>query len=271
MSDPTKLPSYLLPAVYQDSNFIEAESQMVNIIERDSIISGGINPLVARENNNNLSALSSSLDDMYNVLSNTKSLDNKLQKQNDVINIIDAENKRLENKKSDIDLAYIGKQRSIQLNESYRLRSNQYIKLIFVVIITISAFIFISVMSSLFPYIPSSIFDVLSIIVISFGLITFYYLYTDMISRRTTDYNELDLGPPVVGNTIVGNVNGTRHTLIGDISDFIEDGMNLCIDSDCCSAGTMWDEERGVCVPLKEKFTTVNDDSYYEFSKYSPI
>jgi len=272
MSDSTNLPKYVLPSAYTDSNFIEAESQMVDVIQRDSRIDGRINPATYNRDDMYLSGLSSSLSDMYTILSNSKSLDNKLQKQNEVINVIDKEQQRLHNKQQNIDLAYIGKQRSIHLNESYRLKQNQYIKLTFVVILTISAFIFISVLSNLFPYIPSSIFDVLSIIVVSSGLITFYYLYVDMLARSNTDYNELQLGPPVIGNTIVGNVQYNNALL--DFENLLEKGLKVCFEGDCCAPGkTEWDANSGYCVPIKENFTVnqVINNSPFEYSNYSPI
>jgi hypothetical protein len=149
------------------------------------------------------------------------------------------------------------------LNESYRLRYNQYIKLGVVAISTILLFLFISFLSTMFPYVPSSVFDLLSIIVVSSGLILFYYLYTDMLSRDNTDYNELDLEAPIIGEDVtVGPEREYDNKKLFNVG--------FCIADTCCAKGTIWDSAQGKCIPNIENFA-VSANNPYEFSKYSGI
>lgn len=258
MSDNQTLPKYVLPSAYSDpSEIISMEADLVKLADSNSQ-SRMMNDF--RNANNNL----------FNTLNkNIKSIDDSIQRQNDVINVIDTEKARLDHKMSDINSAHQGKQRASLLNESYRLRYNQYIKLFVVAISTLLLFVLLSLMSESVPFIPSSVFNLLSIIVVSGGLIIFYYLYTDLLSRNNTYYNEINLAPPVIGNTEAGNVTIAPH-----YSKF--GNFNICIDSDCCATGTEWDAQNGVCVPIKntEHFST-NEGAManepYEFSNYSVI
>lgn len=200
---------------------------------------------------NPLANLSSGLNNLYKSFSQAGiSVDDTIQRQNDVINVIDFEKSRLEQKQQNIDVAYIGKQRANDLNESYRLRYKQYIKMSLVIITTLVLFILVSFMSSLFPFIPSSIFDVLSVLIICSGLIIFFYLYTDLMNRNNVYYNELNLPPPIVGNTVVNNKD--YDNILLDINYYIRNGMRVCIDKDCCAEGTTWDAEKGTCVVSSE-------------------
>jgi hypothetical protein len=200
---------------------------------------------------NPLANLSSGLNNLYKSFHQAGiSVDDTIQRQNDVINVIDFEKSRLEQKQQNIDVAYIGKQRANDLNENYRLRYKQYIKMSLVIITTLVLFILVSFMSSLFPFIPSSVFDLLSVIIICSGLIIFFYLYTDLMNRNNVYYNELNLPPPIVGNTVVNNKD--YDNILLDINYYIRNGMRVCIDKDCCAEGTTWDAAKGTCVVSSE-------------------
>jgi len=225
------------------------------ILQVQKDILSGANSGYSNSGNNGfdpLKSLSSGLNNLFNNFSQAGiSVDDTIQRQNDVINVIEFEKNRLEQKKQNIDVAYIGKQRVNDLNENYRLRYKQYIKMSLVIIITLVLFILVSFMSSLFPFIPSSVFDVLSVIIICSGLIIFFYLYSDLISRNNVYYNELDLPPPIIGDKIVANDSDYSNILL-DINNYIRNGMRVCIDKDCCAEGTTWDPAKGTCVVSSE-------------------
>ena len=61
-----------------------------------------------------------------------------------MMGIVNTEHDRLNKKKDDINAAIIGKQRALELNESYRLRYQQHMKMLTVVITTLLLVIFFS-------------------------------------------------------------------------------------------------------------------------------
>jgi len=110
------------------------------ILQVQKDILSGANSGYSNSGNNGfdpLKSLSSGLNNLFNKFSQAGiSVDDTIQRQNEVINVIDFEKSRLEQKKQNIDVAYIGKQRANDLNENYRLRYRQYIKMSLVIVIT---------------------------------------------------------------------------------------------------------------------------------------
>ena len=139
-----------------------------------------------------------------------------------MLNIVKTEQDRLNNKKDDINSAYVGKQRAVQLNESYRLKYRQFMKILLVIIVTLVLFILITFLSVRFPFIPSFIFEILSIFIISAGIFIIYFMMTDLVSRSNTYYNELNIpGPNIGGNTIATSSSTTNwQDLLNGINFF---------------------------------------------------
>ena len=82
---------------------------------------------------------------LYNGLNATiLNTNDVLIKQKDMIQIIDNENNRLREKKQNVDNALEGQQRLITLNNSYRLRYADYIKILIIITISISIYVCIS-------------------------------------------------------------------------------------------------------------------------------
>ena len=87
----------------------------------------------------------SDIGNLYNGLnSTTLNTNDVLIKQKEMINIVNSEQKRLNEKKQSVDNALEGQQRLITLNNSYRLRYADYTKMI--IIFTICSF-FINIIS----------------------------------------------------------------------------------------------------------------------------
>lgn len=230
--------------------------------------------------------ISTGLNNIYNTYSQSENtINDTLEHQEKMLAIINSEQNRLNSKQTEIDLAYTGKERALALNESHRLRYKQVLKIILVIIITLIVFIFIIFISKFFPFVPSFVFEILSIIVISIGIIIVYYLTITLLSRSRVYYNELQLpGPGVVGNATVNNDKFFNDKNITDLlNDF---NSSMCIGSSCCDVGTVWDTGNGVCMSKTSGFTTINlsqlNGDFYingtvkpnspnEFIEYTPI
>uniref|UniRef100_A0A6C0HT26 Uncharacterized protein n=1 Tax=viral metagenome TaxID=1070528 RepID=A0A6C0HT26_9ZZZZ len=199
-----------------------------------------------------------------------KTVNDTLTHQQNMLNIVGTENDRLKVKKDEIDTAYTGKQRAVELNDSYRLRYKQILKIILVIIITIVLFIAIIFASRAFPFVPSFIFEILSIIVVSIGIIVVYSMTINLLSRSKVDYNELNLPPPgVSGNAIATSLKKKYNEDVDELLRSLD--MNICYGSSCCDLGTYWDSGNGVCAGnTYSNFTTINLSQLqgeFEFNK----
>lgn len=170
-----------------------------------------------------------------------------LARQQDVSAIVDEEKRRLEQKKQSIDNALDGKRRAIDLNETYRLRQSQYIRIKVVIVIVLVICILLTLLQRRFPIVPSIFITLLNLIVILIGGIYCLFIYSTISSRSPLNYNELDLaGPaaPTVSDVAASQVAASKAgNLLGTINVF------GCVGSACCSAGTKWDNEKSKCVP----------------------
>jgi hypothetical protein len=175
------------------------------------------------------------------------SADNILDHQTEMLNIVNTEMDRLNSKKQAVDTALDGKKRGVQLNESYRLRYQEYTKMVVVIVITLALFILISSLSRVFPFIPSFVFEFLSIIVIAGGLFSIYYIYINILSRSPTNFNELNIPGPKTDTpaekAAAQEAAARSGNLLGSIN------LNQCIGSSCCSTGTIWDSGNTLCIP----------------------
>ena len=262
------------------TNYVDLSS-MFNL-QKDMILINGLpNPNINTIN----SSISTGLNNFYNnYVSSNAIINDTLDHQQDMINIVNKEKARLDLKKSEIDSAYTGKQRAMILNESYSLRYKQILKIILVIIITLILFIIIIFISNNFPFLPAFIFELLSIFVISSGIIIVYYLIVSLLSRSNVYYNELNLPPPgIVGNALP--TSSTNSSIFDDLT--AEINSNMCIGSSCCNTGTKWDSGNSLCVGNTiSSFSTIQlsqtngefnnkvnvmPNSPNEFSDYTPI
>jgi uncharacterized membrane protein len=224
--------------------------------------------------------LQSNLSNMYNDFTKANvSTDGVITNQNQMLDIVNSEKKRLLDKKQSVDTALYSQKRAVELNESNRLKQNSYTNLLIVFIITLVLFIGITVLSNTLTFVPQTVFDLLSIIVISLGIYIGIVTYLDILSRNNMNFNELNLGS--LENNKAGN---TVASGSGGISNLLS-GLEGCVGSDCCGPNTVWDQGNGICksISIVSPFTTmsfaqqngdissVSANSAYEFLDYLPI
>ena len=112
-----------------------------------------------------VAAIQSQLDKLNNDFkSSTDSTYSVLERQQDMLNIVDTEKQRLLMKKDQIDTSIEGKKRGVLLNDSYRQRFEQYTRIIIIIIFTLAIFIVILMIGRNFPFIPEFVLDLLSML-----------------------------------------------------------------------------------------------------------
>jgi len=83
-------------------------------------------------------SVSTGLNKLYNdFVGSSLSVNGVLERQNDMLSIVNNENARLTEKTKGIDDAMVGKQRAVQLNDSYRQKYHAMMKIVLVIIVTL--------------------------------------------------------------------------------------------------------------------------------------
>jgi cation transport ATPase len=193
---------------------------------------------VTQDINNKLQYIQSSISKIHNKIENTtdENVSKIMNHQNDISSIIEAEKKRLNEKKQTIDNAMYEKKRLITLNESYRLRYAEYTKMLIILVLTLAAFFIIIVLSKIFIFIPVVFFDVLSIIVICIGLFLIVKKYLETLRRDNLYFDKVYLANTNNGNTQKIYVPTTTPVTTLKSSD----ESKYCETEDCCGEGTKW-------------------------------
>jgi hypothetical protein len=210
--------------------------------------------------NTNTQALQSNLNTI-----NTNS-DATLSRQSEVKQILDNESNRLNDKKQNVDNAYSSQQRAVFMNHNLQKRYNAYVQILYVIVIVLFVIFVISMVQSYFPIIPTFIFNLVYIGLISFLILYSIVSYYEIQRHDKMEYDKLKLiGRDATNSDISG----------ADISDglFIG-GYGVCINGSCCAEGTQWDASSGTCIPTtsQETFSCMSGlqpFGPYEYSTYS--
>ena len=227
--------------------------------------------------NSKVTSLQANLDKLYTDFNQANpSSSAVLAKQQEMSAIVNEEKNRLEQKKQSIDNALVGKKRAIDLNEAYRMRQSQMLKIKVVFVIVLAICIMTTLLGRRFPIVPSIFISLINLIVMLIGGIYCLFIYSSLASRSPMNYNELELtGPQVASDSEVAA--GKAGNLLGTIN------LLGCVGSDCCFDGTKWDGEKSKCVigtppstPPVNAFTTMGQSGPFanspsEYDSYGKV
>jgi hypothetical protein len=190
--------------------------------------------------------LSNSLDGLNTAYTNANvNSDAVLSKQSDVNSMVVAEQNRLQQKKFLIDQALDGRKRLVTLNDSYRLKYTQYIKIILVLIVTLIVWIVLNKLAEM-GFLPDPFYTVLVVITIAVGGFVCYFIYLDILSRDNMNFNAINVPAPVklTPDQIKKSQEAAANSgnLLGTIN------FGGCIGAECCSDGSKWDAGNSVCI-----------------------
>jgi hypothetical protein len=186
--------------------------------------------------NTQLQPIYSNLTDLHGVQTNA------LAKQDNMLNIVDTEQKRLKDKKDSIDNAVENQKRVIYFNDNSRKVYSAYLNILITLAIILGAIFIIKILYSRFStYIPEFVFNFTMVAIISLGLIIIYNLYIGIRSRDNYNFDELKLTAPQFAPSSTSPGGFEFGTLVG------------CIGSQCCTPatddtpGTKWNPSIGKC------------------------
>jgi hypothetical protein len=205
-----------------------------------------------------LTALQKSLDSLYNSLIGASDTTNTvLERQNEVNNIVTAENQRLVAKKAMVDQALEGQKRTLQLNDSYRQKYSYYTRATMLIVLFLVLFILLNLLSQYLPSIPSFVFDILYFFLGLTVVLTVYFIYLDIIWRDNMNFNELNFTAPHRDSPAEIQAKIAQSSKMGDLLGTLN--VVGCVGQSCCNPlYTKWDPGNAMCTGITQGFTTMN-------------
>jgi len=203
---------------------------------------------------------------------------------NTIVNpVIESENARLDKKNEQIQTIKSSQDRTNALNESYRKRNWEYVKLL--IVVAISLIIILGISMFLRNIIPDTFIDLFTAIIIGIVLIYAFMTYRTISSRSAIDFDKLNLGNPPVKTTMEDEKKAANQKVISAIESGDMLGAtfsNTCSGSTCCDSGTKWCSYKNKCIieanyaaDCPEGFGTMTsckskDYSESEYTNYAP-
>ena len=164
----------------------------------------------------------------------------------DVFNAIFIDEKnRLEAKAQEIASASTGQKRVIQLNESYRKRTAAYTKAVVAIVVALAVVVILKVVQGYIP-IPEVVLTLVYILLLSLSILYAASVAFEVVNRDKTNYDRLDVPPPVIPTEYDNERDKNAAVGMGNLLGTLP---GMCIGSNCCAAGTDYDNDAGKCCP----------------------
>ena len=220
---------------------IGLQQRLLNVIQTDAAPDDAA---VVSDINTKLAEIATSLQTANSAIGPT------LTYQQEVNDILQRENTRLSVRKDAIDKAYEGQKRMVSLTDSITAKNQAYNYMLFVLVLTLFLFVGIKFLYS-FEQIPSALLDILSIVIISLGLIYCIYLYMDIQRRYNMNFNQITLAEPVKKTPDEIQKDMENNIKSGNLYGLAKNTNTAsgCRGSACCPTGTTFNEKYNVCVP----------------------
>jgi hypothetical protein len=167
-------------------------------------------------------------------------LDTSIRQQNTVNQILSEENNRLQEKKSNIESAFEGQKRIINLNNSYSKRIAVYTKMSMFAAFAFTIMIIATLLKRKFSVIPDAVVTIVYILMISAAIIYAILGFIEISSREVIDFDKLAIPAPIntTGETKDERIKRLRS---GKLSEIIG------VEASFCAKGAKWDGNN--CVP----------------------
>lgn len=185
------------------------------------------------------------------------SADAVLTQQNEMIDIVSKEQKRLSEKKFLIDQAERGEQRKILLTTTNTLRAAEYTKIVLCAVAGLVIHVVLRLIKNKFIEEPSTqnidvLFIILHIVNILIWTISMGYIYVNIQSRSQINFNQLELPPP--------SMSGDSATpAVANYNNLFKD-LGVCVEEKCCGSNTVWNSTSGECRESFADYSSLDTD-----------
>lgn len=159
--------------------------------------------------------------------------------------VIDSENQRLATKNERIQAMSSSQSRMNALNESYRKKNWEYIKIL--IVIAISLLTILGISTFLRNTIPDIFIDLLTAIIAGLAIIYSIMVYKQISARSAIDFDKLNLGNPATNSE--KDDKATKKIISAGESGDLLGATNECSGASCCEEGTKWCASKNRCFP----------------------
>ena len=205
---------------------------------------------------NQITEINSSLNELHSIIdADTNDKEELLKQQNKIKTIVEKEKQNLENTQRRYEENSDTQKREISLTKNSSLRMQQYNYFTFVVVLTILSLLLLSLLEKHFPTFSPFFLIILRIIIIAVGFIWGYNVLIELDKRDPLNYNKLNLEKPNIDSPETIEKKRKVAEKEGDLLASV--GQLICSGEDCCDAGTKWDSEKMLCVPIEESFDNI--------------
>lgn len=222
----------------------------ITAMTSSALVSGNIPLTTLKEQANTLQTNLNNIQGQSNTL---------LTHQDSVNTIVTNEQSRLEQKKQSVDNAYSSQQRAVYMNDNVQKRYNAYSKILVAIVIGGAVLLALTFLQSYVPFIPSSVFMLSYIIIISTVAIYSIAVYIEIQRHERLDYDRLYVKPLGSGS----------DTSSSEISYNLNVGG--CINEQCCVSGQTYTVTNGVgqCLQGFQNMSGLGNINQEEFTNYS--
>tara|TARA_B110000285_G_C15005367_1_gene553573 strand:+ start:177 stop:974 length:798 start_codon:yes stop_codon:yes gene_type:complete len=172
-----------------------------------------------------------------------------LLRQNDMKDIVDAENERIQKNIKTTETNLLTKNRKMSFVENKRQRIEQYNEILYVFVISLSLIIIAIIGFQYLPFLPDFLLQFIVVIVGSFGLVKIFNIYRNLQTRSHLNYNELKLDAPnlISPDDVAKKQKAAAKS--GDLLGSIDIGG--CRGAECCDTANdvIWSESSRKCIP----------------------
>jgi hypothetical protein len=181
--------------------------------------------------------------------------------QKEVLGIVNREKNRLDKRKRIIDDAYVGQRRMVELTDSVTAKNQAYNYMLFIVVLTIFAYLGINMLKSM-EIVPRFVLDIVNIIIISLGIVYCVYLYIDIKRRYNMDFNQV---------TMIEPSSKSQDQINKDMEANVKSGnlLGIATSQGVCQPDHAYNAQYKICVPnAPPKFVGSVESGYTVTHKY---
>jgi hypothetical protein len=177
--------------------------------------------------------------------------------------LLDAEDRRLNTKKTGIETEMHTKYRQDQFRESETGRKNANMKLFYTVLVTIIICFLWYYLNYYFPFLPQAAYEVGYILIITIAIIYLINQYMDIQKRSRMDFNKIDFAYLLDEDNIKD-----PNAPSSDVLARRNKGTDDCTGKDCCpTSNSIFKDNK--CMKLGESFQTMNKSIQSDFKSFS--
>lgn len=171
-----------------------------------------------------------------------------------ILNIIDDEIQRLNGKEVEIDKLYETHKRKKHFQISTTKRNNAYWRMFMLILCLVIIVVLLYMFRNTFPFIPSTIMDLILIACVAGGGIYLLLMYEDIVKRDLTNFDKLDPhSPAMLRDKEIKDAEELQEK--GKLSAALNANPKNCQGKECCVSGTYFDKTDNKCkVTVAESF-----------------